>query len=74
MPPIAQRTFPREGFTLYDCDNQVAAVVQQAGFTPPEVRIFGDPGHPGGRFALTTPARSAGAAGQLATARTPASD
>jgi SAM-dependent methyltransferase len=54
MPPIAQRTFPQEGFTLYDCDDQVAAVLQQAGFTPPEVRVFGDPAHPGGRLALAT--------------------
>lgn len=55
MPPIAQRTFPREGFTLYDGDDQVTAVLQQAGFTPPEVRIFGDPGRPGGRLALAAP-------------------
>jgi SAM-dependent methyltransferase len=55
MPPITQRTFPQEGFTLYDSDEQVAAVLQQAGFTPPYVRIFGDPGHPGGRLALATP-------------------
>jgi SAM-dependent methyltransferase len=69
MPPIAQRTFPQEGFTLYDCDDQVAAVLQQAGFTPPEVRIFGDPGHPGGRLALATPrqaGRPAGAGPELA--------
>jgi SAM-dependent methyltransferase len=56
MPPIAQRTFPREGFTLYDSDDQVAALLQHAGFTAPEVRIFGDPAHPGGRLALATPA------------------
>ena len=77
MPPIAQRTFPREGFTLYDCDGQVAAVLQQAGFTPPEVRIFGDPGHPGGRLALATPrqaAQPAGAAGELAAAGTATSE
>ena len=55
MPPVAQRTFPQEGFTLYDCDDQIAAVVQHAGFTPPEIRVFGDPAHPGGRPALATP-------------------
>ena len=55
MPPITQRTFPREGFTLYDSDGHVGAVLRQAGFTPPEVRILGDPGHPGGRLALATP-------------------
>jgi SAM-dependent methyltransferase len=56
MPPISQRTFPQEGFTLYDSDDQVAAVLQHAGFTAPEVRVFGDPAHPGGRLALATPA------------------
>ncbi len=56
MPPITQRTFPREGFTLYDSDDQVAAVLQRAGFAPPQVRVFGDPAHPGGRLALATPA------------------
>ena len=55
MPPIAQHTFPQEGFTLYDSDNQVAALLQHAGFTTPEVCIFGDPAHPGGRLALATP-------------------
>jgi SAM-dependent methyltransferase len=56
MPPIAQRTFPREGFTVYDSDDQVAALLKQAGFSQPEVRIFGDPAHPGGRLALAAPA------------------
>ena len=56
IPPVAQRTFPQEGFTLYDRDDQVAAALQHAGFTPPEVRVFGDPAHPGGRLALATPA------------------
>ncbi len=55
MPPIAQRTFPQEGFTLYDSDDHVAAVLHQAGFAPPEIRVFGDPGRPGGRLALATP-------------------
>lgn len=76
MPPISQRTFPREGFTLYDSDEQVAVILQQAGFTLPEVRIFGDPGHPGGRLALATPTpgrQAAGATGQQTSARTPAS-
>jgi SAM-dependent methyltransferase len=74
MPPIAQRTFPQEGFTVYDSDDQVAAALQHAGFTPPKVRIFGDPAHPGGRLALATPApgRQADANGRH-TARRPAS-
>ena len=63
MPPIAQRTFSQEGFPLYDSDEQVALVLQRAGFTPPKIRVFGDPAHPGGRLALATPApgRQAGA-------------
>jgi SAM-dependent methyltransferase len=64
MPPISQRTFPEEGFTVYDSDDQVAMVLQHAGFTPPEVRVFGDPAHPGGRLALATPAPGRQAAAQ----------
>jgi SAM-dependent methyltransferase len=59
MPPVTQRTFPREGFTLYDSDDQVADVLEQAGFTRPEVRIFGDPDRPMGRLALSAPAPQA---------------
>ena len=63
MPPLAQRTFPRQGFTLYDSDDQVAAALEQAGFTRPEIRIFGAPDRPGGRLALSAPApRQAAAA------------
>jgi len=57
MPPISQRNFPEGGFTLYS-DDQVAAVLQQAGFTRPRIRIFGDPGHPGGWLALASPTHS----------------
>jgi hypothetical protein len=53
---LAQRTFPREGFTLYDSDDLVAAVLEQAGFTRPEVRIFGAADRPMGRLALSAPA------------------
>lgn len=56
MPPVAQRTFPREGFTLYDSDDQVAAVLEQAGFTRPEIRIFGAHDRPMGHLALSAPA------------------
>ncbi len=42
MPSVAQRTFPREGFTVYDSGNQFAALLQQSGFTQPEVRVFGE--------------------------------
>jgi hypothetical protein len=36
-------------FTVYNSDGQVAALLQHAGFTQAEIRVFGDPGHPGGR-------------------------
>ena len=74
MPPIAQRSFPREGFILYESDDLVATLLQQAGFTLPEIRIFGDPSHPGGRIALATASQAAapaGATSQLATVTTP---
>jgi SAM-dependent methyltransferase len=70
MPPIAQRTFPPEGFTLYDSDDQVAALLQHAGFAAPEVRIFGDPAHPGGRLALATPRSATGLMRRVGTPRT----
>jgi len=56
MPPPAQRYYPQAGFTLFDSDDQLAAILQQAGFTTPEFRIFGDLDRPGGRLALATPA------------------
>ena len=52
MPPIAQRTFPREGFTVYDTDDQVAVLLESAGFSSPEIRVCGDPRRPVGRLAL----------------------
>ena len=53
MPPIPQRAFPPQGFILYDSDGQLADVLEQAGFTRPEVRIFGTPDRPMGRLALS---------------------
>ena len=69
MPPIAQRTFPHEGFTLYDSDDQVAAVVEQAGFTRPQIRIFGASDRPMGRLALSAPAPRQATAGTAAPAQ-----
>lgn len=56
MPPISQRAFPPQGFILYDSDNQLADVLEQAGFTRPEIRIFGAPDRPMGRLALSAAA------------------
>ena len=69
MPPLAQRTFPRQGFILYDRDDQVAAVLEQAGFTRPEVRIFGTPDRPMGRLALSAPAPGRAAVGTTGRAK-----
>jgi SAM-dependent methyltransferase len=60
MPPLAQRTFPRQKFTLYDSDDQVCAALEQAGFTRPEVRIFGAPDRPGGAPCSQRPRTGAG--------------
>lgn len=49
-PGIAQ-----QGFTLYDRDDQVAAVFEQAGFARPAISISGAPDRPMGRLALSTP-------------------
>ena len=56
MPPISQRAFPPQGLILYDSDDQLAGVLEQAGFTRPEIRIFGAPDRPMGRLALSAPA------------------
>jgi SAM-dependent methyltransferase len=56
MPPISQRSFPPQGFILYDSDDQVAAVLQQAGFASPEIRVLGALDRPLGRLALSVPA------------------
>lgn len=73
MPPLAQRTFPQQGFTLYDSDDQVAAVMEQAGFTRPQVSIFGAPDRPKGRLALSAPShlRHHTRTGQIFGIRTP---
>ena len=58
MPPISQRNFPAEGFILYDSDDELAAILEEANFTRPEVRIFGDDHRPAGRLALSSPQAS----------------
>lgn len=73
MPPAALRTFPWEGFTLYGSDDDVGAVLRQAGFTPLEFRIFGGLAIPTAGSPWPRPRqaiRPSHAAGQLAAART----
>jgi SAM-dependent methyltransferase len=52
MPARAQRHFPEAGFTLYDSDDQITALMREAGFSSTEVRMFGSAERPGGRLAL----------------------
>jgi len=56
MPPVAQRDFPAVGHRLYDSDDAVTAVLAAAGLATDEVRVLGDPEHPGGRLLLARPA------------------
>ena len=60
MPPITQRTFPQEGFTLYDSDDQVAAALQHAGFTPPRSASSGTRPIPAGGWHWPRPRRAPG--------------
>jgi len=52
MPKPAQRNFPKSGFRLYDSDDQIDALLREAGFAAQEVRIFGTPERPGGRLSI----------------------
>jgi SAM-dependent methyltransferase len=54
MPPVSQRAFPGEGYKLYDSDDELAAVLSEAGFGRPEVRVWGDPDRPKGRLTVAT--------------------
>lgn len=56
MPRVSQDAFPAEGYILYDSDEQLAAVLQEAGFAHPDVHVWGDPDRPMGRLALAIPA------------------
>lgn len=50
MPKPAQRNFPKAGYTLFDSDDQVTALLHRAGFADCHVNVFGSPEHPGGRL------------------------
>jgi trans-aconitate methyltransferase len=50
MPKISQRNFPKEGFRLFDSDDEVSAVFDQAGFRNPALTVFDT----GGRVAIAT--------------------
>ncbi len=52
MPRQAQRNFPREGHVLYDSDDQVAALLDEAGFKDVRFVVKGPSEAPEGRLAL----------------------
>jgi hypothetical protein len=52
MPRIAQRNFPKEGHVLYETDDEVSAIINQAGFKSPEFVVKGPTNAPEGRLVL----------------------
>jgi len=52
MPPVAQRQFPRQGFRLYDTEDEVNSLLRSAGFTRIVQSVMGSSERPGGRLAL----------------------
>lgn len=54
MPQMAQRHFPRQGHLLYSSDEQVARLLETAGFAEIRHHVKGPPAAPHGRVALAT--------------------
>ena len=54
MPAMAQKQFPRQGFQLYDSDEEVHALLRSAGFIGVGQRVKGSPERFEGRLALAT--------------------
>lgn len=52
MPPMAQQQFPEAGHQLYDSTEQVADVLDAAGFAPARHLLKGPPNAPHGRLTL----------------------
>jgi hypothetical protein len=49
---MAQKQFSRQGFQLYDSDEEVHALLRSAGFGGAVQRVNGSPERPEGRLAL----------------------
>jgi trans-aconitate methyltransferase len=54
MPQMAQKRFPEAGHRLYDADEQVGALLREAGFSSVEHVVKGPADAPEGRVALAT--------------------
>jgi SAM-dependent methyltransferase len=54
MPRMAQKHFPPQGHLLYSSDEQVARLLEAAGFAAITHHVKGPPGAPHGRVALAT--------------------
>ncbi len=52
MPPAAQRNFPKEGHLLYESDDQIAALLEDAGFENVRFVVKGPSEAPEGRLAV----------------------
>jgi len=52
--PGSQRNFPKEGFRLYESDDDVATLLREAGFKNVSFVIKGPSEAPEGRLALAT--------------------
>lgn len=52
MPPMAQKNFPKEGHLLYDSDDQVSALMEDAGFKNVRFAVKGPSDAPEGRLAI----------------------
>jgi SAM-dependent methyltransferase len=54
MPAISQKNFPKEGHLLYDSDDELATLLQEAGFKDVKFVVKGPPEAPEGRLAFAT--------------------
>jgi SAM-dependent methyltransferase len=52
MPKISQKNFPKEGHLLYDTDDELARLLESAGFKSPTFVVKGPKDAPEGRLAL----------------------
>jgi hypothetical protein len=56
MPPMSQKQFPRQGFRLYDSEEEVDSLLRSAGFARVVQSVKGSPDRPEGRLALAATA------------------
>lgn len=54
MPAISQKNFPKDGHLLYDSDDELATLLQEAGFKHVKFVVKGPTAAPEGRLAFAT--------------------